>query len=149
MVILYCLWIKYILILVHNFLDHFDLKVFKESTKYASIRTLVVIAHSCDHLQSWNIFSVISATEESQVTSSDAELDVYNDPLRGKKTRWSKIVWKTSQWSFFVLFTSNLRMFCEWVFEAAKDLQISNFVTGKIKKQRKNNLLLDSMEQNA
>ena len=100
-VIFYCLLIKYILILVHNFLDHFDLKVFKESTKYASIRTLVVIAHSCDHLQSWNIFSVISATEESQVTSSDAELDVYNDPLRGKKTRWSKIVWKTPQWSFF------------------------------------------------
>ena len=48
-VILYCLLIKYILILVHNFLDQFDSKVLKESTKYASIRTLVVIAHSCDH----------------------------------------------------------------------------------------------------
>ena len=43
MVIMYCLLIKYTLILVYNFLDHF------ESTKYASIRTLVVIAHSCDH----------------------------------------------------------------------------------------------------
>ena len=49
MVILYSLLIKYILIPVHDFLDYFDLKVFKESTKYASIRTLVVIAHSCDH----------------------------------------------------------------------------------------------------
>ena len=48
-VIFYCLLIKYILILVHNFLDHFDLKVFRESTWYASIRTLVVIAHSCNH----------------------------------------------------------------------------------------------------
>ena len=49
MVILYNLLTKYILIPVHDFLDYFDLKVFKESTKYASIRTLVVIAHSCDH----------------------------------------------------------------------------------------------------
>ena len=49
MVILYCLLIKYILILVQNFLDHFELNVLKESIKYVSIRTLVVIAHSCDH----------------------------------------------------------------------------------------------------
>ena len=48
-VILYCLLIKYILILVQNFLDHFELNVLKESIKYVSIRTLVVIAHSCDH----------------------------------------------------------------------------------------------------
>ena len=48
MVILYCLLIKYILILV---LDFGSLRLegfFKESTKYASIRTLVVIEHICD-----------------------------------------------------------------------------------------------------
>ena len=28
-------------------------------------------------------------------------------------------------------------MFCEWVFEAAKDLQNSNFVTTKIKNKEK------------
>ena len=39
-------------------------------------------------------------------------------------------------------------MFCEWVFEAAKYLQISNFITSKIKTKQKNNLLLDPMEQN-
>ena len=31
------------------FLDHFELNFVKESIKYVSIRTLVVIAHSCDH----------------------------------------------------------------------------------------------------
>ena len=46
------------------------------------------------------MLSVVSATEKSQVTSSDAELDVYNDPLRGKNTWWIKIFWKTSQWNF-------------------------------------------------
>ena len=40
---------KYILILVQNFLDHFELNVLKESIKYVSIRTLVLIAHRCDH----------------------------------------------------------------------------------------------------
>ena len=49
MVILYCFLIKYILIPVHNFLDHFDSKVFKVSAKYTSIKTLIVIAHSCHH----------------------------------------------------------------------------------------------------
>ena len=39
------------------------------------------------------------------------------------------------------------RMFCERVFEAAKDLQISNFVASKIKTKEKNNLLLDSMRR--
>ena len=38
-------------------------------------------------------------------------------------------------------------MFCERVFEAAKDLQISNFVASKIKTKEKNNLLLDSMRR--
>ena len=64
MVILYCLLINYILIMC-----------------------TIVIAHSFDHEQNWNIFSVISATEESQVTSSDAKLNVHNDPLGGKNTR--------------------------------------------------------------
>ena len=41
----YCLLIKYILILVHNFLDHFDLKVFR----IHQTRTLTVGEHSCDH----------------------------------------------------------------------------------------------------
>ena len=45
MVILCCFFIKYILILVHYFLGHFELKFFKEFTKYACIRMLVVIAH--------------------------------------------------------------------------------------------------------
>ena len=40
----------------------------------------------------WSLtkFSVVSATEKSQVTSSEAELDVYDDPLRGKNTWWIK-----------------------------------------------------------
>ena len=46
--ILYCLIIKYILILVYYFLDHFDWKVFRNPLNTPYIRTLVVIAHSCD-----------------------------------------------------------------------------------------------------
>ena len=76
--------------------------------KYASIRTLVVIAHSCDHWQSWNIFSVISATEKSQVTSSDAELDVDDDLLRGEKRFFER-----SPHEVFSHLHQNLRMFYE------------------------------------
>ena len=49
MVILYCLVTKYTLILALNFFGPLRLECFEESTKYASIRTLIVIAHSCDH----------------------------------------------------------------------------------------------------
>ena len=51
MVILYCLLIKYTY-LINSGAQFFGpprLECFKESTKYASIRRLVVIAHGCDH----------------------------------------------------------------------------------------------------
>ena len=48
----------------------------------------VEIAYSCDHLEDKYIFRlVISAVEESQITSSDSELGIYDDPSRGEKTR--------------------------------------------------------------
>ena len=44
------LLIKYTLILVYNFFLSLRLDGFRNPLiKYASIRTLVVIAHSCDH----------------------------------------------------------------------------------------------------
>ena len=50
-------------------------------------------------------FLVISATEKSQVSSSEAELDVCNDPLRGKNIRGNKIFERRPS-EIFVTFTS-------------------------------------------
>ena len=44
---------------------------------------MVVITNKVEKI--FHIFSVISSTEESQVTSSDAELDEDDNHLRGEK----------------------------------------------------------------
>ena len=88
----------------------------------------------------------MKATEESQVTSSDAGLDVNDDLLRGKKRFFER-----SPNEVFFTFTSKFA-YVLWIsFWNSKRLilQISDFVTGKIKNKGKNKSLLGQIEQNA
>ena len=133
MVILYCLLMKYTLILMYNFLL-LRLDGFRNPLiKYASIRTLVVIAHSCDHWQSWNIFSVISGTEKSQVTSSDAELNVDDDFLRGEKRFFERSPHEVFHFYIKICVCSMNK----FLIQQRLFLQISDFVTSKIKNKGK------------
>ena len=82
--------------------------------------------------------------------SSDAELDVYNDPLRGKKTGETRFL-KNAPVKFLSHLHQNLRMFCDKFLKQHNIFfLILNFIARKITKNKgKNNLLLDPIEQNA